>query len=68
MRSEKFEADLGAVQFFRGSRMQSQAQEVMKELKARPTGVPFHHFLEMTTESRWRFFNILFSVTTTKNV
>lgn len=28
----------------------------MKGLKAEPSGVLFHHFLEMTTESRWRFF------------
>ncbi len=46
-------------------------QEAVKGLTAEPPGVLFHHFLEMTTQSRWRIFGILencrqFSVTTTK--
>lgn len=31
----------------------------MKGLNAEPHGVLFHHFLEMTTESRWRIFGIV---------
>lgn len=30
--------------------------EAVKGLTAEPPGVLFHHFLEMTTQSRWRIF------------